>query len=539
MKQLNKLVSSIMLASLALQPISAYAYTKNETVFSNIDYNGTVIETTVNNHLSKLDNASIEDESLLEKIKNLNGSEEYKQEESKLIWNSNGKDIFYQGKSSEELPVTASIDYYLDGEKTTPKKMLNKKGQVTIKMSLKNNSYIPSKKLHTPFVVTAGIMLDQTKDTNIEITNGEVTETGTRSMALALAAPGLYEDLKIKELKSLDEIIINYDTEKFTLNNIYFVATPKVLSRVDITNLNKVNNLDSSIKTIQENMNKLDDGAKILNDGASKIDSGSREINASLNTALQAIKKLEAGSNSLNDGLKQTITSLENVKSMLEDKDIATSLENVKTLITTNENTIALLENTNEGLKINYETYNLKNFNTDEELITYFTNLGQDNYTINNLLTCKKTYEANQNIINLLSINTNTLKAMTSSLQEIYQSVNSLIFELNKGLSLLENGSSNISRGLKQLNSGVEKIYGGSSNLIAGTYNLKSGADNLSNGITTLNKEGINKLTESSSTLTNYSHKVKELVRLSKDYKGYSSSNSNKTTFIYKVKSAK
>lgn len=539
MKQLNKLVSSIMLASLALQPISTYAYTKNETVFSNINYNGTVIETTVNNHLSKLDNASIEDESLLKKIKNLNGSEEYKQEESKLIWNSNGKDIFYQGKSSEELPVTASIDYYLDGEKTTPKKMLNKKGKITIKLSFKNNSYIPTKKLHTPFVVSAGIMLDSTKDTNIEITNGEVTETGTRSMALALAAPGLYDDLKIKELKGLDEITITYTTEKFALNNIYFVATPKLLSKVDITNLNKVNTLDSSIKTIQENMNKIDDGAKTLNSGASKIDSGSRKLNSSLNTALQAIKKLEGGSNTLNNGLKQTIASLENAKKMLEDKDITTSLTNIETLISTNENTITLLEKTNLNLKTNYETYNLKSFNNDEELITYFTSLGLDQYTINNLLTCKKTYEGNQNIINLLTVNTNTLKVMTTSLQEIYQSLNSLIFELNKALSALEKGSNEISDGLKQLNTGIAKIYGGSSSLVEGTNSLKRGADDLSNGISTLNKEGINKLTDTSSNLTNYSNKVKELVRLSKEYKGFSASNSNKTTFIYKVKSAK
>ena len=358
-------------------------------------------------------------------------------------------------------------------------------------------------------------------------------------MPKALAAHGLYDELKIEELTCLDDITITYNTEKFTLNNIYFVATPKLLEKVDITNLNKVNNLDSSIKTIQENMDKIDEGAKSLNDGASKIDNGSREISTNLNTVLQAIKKLEVGSNTLNGGLKQTITSLENVKAMLENKDIAGSLANIETLITTNTNTIALLENTNSTLKVNYDTYQLSNFEADEELITYFTSIGLDQNTVGNLLTCKKTYEGNQNIIKLLTINTETLKAMTSSLQEIYQSVNTLIFELNKGLVKLESGSSEISNGLKQVSSGVEKLYGGSITLTEGTKDLKSGADTLSTGISTLNKEGINKLTESSNKLASYSNKVKELVKLSKDYKGYTSSNSNKTTFIYKVKSAK
>lgn len=535
----NKMISSILLLSLSLNPITTFAYTKNETVYANLNYNGEVKETTVNNHLSKLNKEMIEDEATLSKITNLNGEEKYSQDNNRLIWNSTGKDIFYQGKSQGELPISVSINYYLNGKKSTPKKMLNKKGEVTIKISLENKSYNQSKKLHAPFVVTAGVMFDSTKDTDIEITNGEVEETGTRSMAIALASPGLYDDLKINELKSLDEITINYNTEKFTLNNIYFVATPKLLEKVDITNLNKVNDLSSSINLIQENMNKIDEGAKSLNDGASKIDNGSYEISTNLKTVLQAIKKLEAGSNTLNGGLKQTITSLENVKAMLENKDIKGSLANIETLLTTNTNTISLLENTNASLKTNYENYNLSNFKTEDELITYFKSLGLDQNTISNLLICKKTYEGNQNIIKLLSINTETLKTIVSSLQEIYQSVNTLLFELNKGLVKLENGSNEISNGLKQVSIGVEKLYGGSTNLTEGTSNLKSGADTLSLGISTLNKEGINKLTEETSKLTKYSNKIKELVKLSKDYKGYASSNSDKTIFIYKVKSAK
>ncbi len=541
MKELNKnkIIGSVLLLTMALQPMTTYAYTKTETVYSNLNYNGTIKETTVNNHLSKLNKETIEDEAVLTQIINLNGEEKYEQNSNKLIWDSTGKDIFYQGKTKEQLPVTATITYYLNGKKSTPKKMLNKQGEITIKVAFKNNSYNNSKRLHTPFVVTTGLMLDSTKDTNIEITNGEVTETGTRSMALAFAAPGLYDDLRIKELKGLDEIKINYTTKKFTLNNIYFVATPKLLEKVDVANLNKVNTLDSSIKTIQDNMNKIDEGAKNLNEGALKVDNGSEEINKNLSTILQAIKKLETGSTTLNSGLKQTISSLEKVKIMLENKDISGSLANIETLVNTNLNTISLLESTNSNLKINYENYHLNNFKTDEELINYFASLGLDQNTINNLLTCKKTYEANQNIIQLLTINTDTLRTMTSSLQEIYQTVNALITELNKALIQLEGGSTEISNGLKQVSIGVEKLYSGSSTLTDGTKSLKTGADTLSTGITTLNKEGINKLTANSTKLTNYANKVKELVKLSKEYKGYTSTNSTKTTFIYKVKSAK
>ena len=46
-------------------------------------------------------------------------------------------------------------------------------------------------------------------------------------MLVALTAPGLYESIGLEDLKSLNNVEINYTTTNFTLNNIYLVATPK------------------------------------------------------------------------------------------------------------------------------------------------------------------------------------------------------------------------------------------------------------------------------------------------------------------------
>ena len=32
------------------------------------------------------------------------------------MWNAGGEDIYYQGKSKEELPVSVKLTYYLDGK---------------------------------------------------------------------------------------------------------------------------------------------------------------------------------------------------------------------------------------------------------------------------------------------------------------------------------------------------------------------------------------------------------------------------------------
>lgn len=539
MKINKKIISGLVLTTFLMQPISIYAYSKNETVFSNLNYNGSVENTLVNSHLSKLDKGNIEDYAFLSKITNLNGGEKYEKNGDKIIWNSLGEDIFYQGKTKEELPITIDINYYLNDIEMSPKKMLGKDGEVKIKINFKNNCFNEVNSLHTPFVVSTGLILDSVKNSDISITNGEIEETGTRSIALAVAAPGLYDDLKIKELESLDEVIITYKTEDFSLNNLYFVATPKILEKIDIENLNKINSLDSSISLIQENMNKIEDGANSLNDASLKLNNGSSEITNNLKVLLQAIKKLEVGSNNLDKGIQEVINSLENIKLMLENKNINGSLANIDNLTNANSNTIKVLEKTNNSLKVNYDNYNLNNFNNDNDFINYFTSIGLNQDMIKDLLTCKKTYESNLNLINLLNTNNSTLNILKKSLEEIYGNVNNMIFEFNKALIKLEAGSKEINNGLEQVSVGVDKLYNGSKILTQATSDFSSGADNLSLGISTLNTNGINKLSNSSKKLNNYSNTIKKLINLSKNYQGFSANNSTKTTFIYKVKAVK
>lgn len=541
MRKLNKkkMINCALLLSLTLQPITTFAYSKSETVYSNLNYNGTVKETTVNNHLSKLNKETIEDEAILTKITNLNGDEKFKQENNRLIWDSNGKDIFYQGQTKEKLPISISIDYFLDGEKSTPKKMLNKKGKVTIKISLENNTYNKANNLHTPFVVTTGLILDSTKNTDIEITNGEVEETGTRSMAIALAAPGLYSDLGVEDLKNLDEITINYTTEKFTLNNIYFVATPKLLEKVDTTSLNKVNTLSSAINAIQENMDKLDNGAKSLNEASAKIDSGSNTITNSLNSALKGAEKLEIGSVSVDAGIEQIANALTLAKEELNISSL-TYLKNV------NEQTASTLLNSlqTQGLTTELVTlfnqFTLKSFGlggTYDDGVA--ANTALQNYLLNspyqaqtaNLMQLKNLYD----VYLLLKVDANAFNETAEKINYLSSQIDLLL----AGLNDLKAGATDLTEGIKTLKSGINSLYSGASTLTQGTKALQNGTDTLSEGITTLNKEGINKLTNTTKKVSDYTNTAKDLVNISKNYKGYASNNSDKTTFIYKVKSAK
>ena len=75
----------------------------------------------------------------------------------------------------------------------------------------------------------------------------------------------------------------------------------------------------------------------------------------------------------------------------------------------------------------------------------------------------------------------------------------------------------------------------GSEDLSEGTDKINNGSIELHNGICRINKEGINKLSSYGNEITNYTYKIEKLVDLSKNYKGFSSTNSDEVIFIYKL----
>ena len=116
MKRTMKVISGIFMASLLLQPTSVFAFTKTETVYSNLDATGKPTKSVVNNQLTGIDKGYVIDDTLLKDILNINGDEKFDQNERKLTWKSTGKDIFYQGTIEKDNPITISVKYFLDDE---------------------------------------------------------------------------------------------------------------------------------------------------------------------------------------------------------------------------------------------------------------------------------------------------------------------------------------------------------------------------------------------------------------------------------------
>ncbi len=562
MKKFNQVMTLSVATMLLLNPASVFAMTKNETIYSTLNYNGLVKKTTINTRLSDLEKGSIVDYTKLDDIKNINGREKFSLDSGTLTWKSTGKDIFYQGKLSEELPIKVTAKYYLNGEEVNPKKIKGKSGDVKIVYTFTNESYDKSSGMYTPFVVTTTSIINSDNNTDIDISSGKVVNTGTKNIVTGISAPGLYDSVGLNELKDMDKVTITYNTTKFSMNEVYFIITPKLLSEVDVSVLNKVDSLNSSLNTLQSGMNELQNGSNTLNDGAKKIENGTKSLNDGLKSASVGMEQVNSGASELNSKVT-SINSLVNAlvdimtngnstdseviervnyeKQVINSYDatILPKLEQLQTLYLGNVQAINTLNATNESISQVYNQYSLGNFKLDSTdtrdlpiLSEYFTNLlmsqgmssEEIKSTITNLTTVKKTYEGNLQLITLLEGNNQAL--LTSK---------DLIGTVSSKLSELNDGTNKLSSGTKQINEGLTKLYSGSNELLSGTTNLSDGTNTLNEGIIKINSEGISKLTEYGNKTVTYKNKVKTLTNLSKNYKGFASDNSDSTLFIYKI----
>lgn len=561
MKKLNNLIR-ILLLTIIIIPTNALALTKNESVFSEINPDGTLNKLKVTNHLRIKTKEEIEDEANLEKITNLNGSETFKQDGSTIKWKANGKDIYYEGETNKKLPIDINIKYYLDDKEMNVKDMVGKKGNVKIVLNLTNtekhnvNINGQYEEVYTPFVVMAGTIISSKNNSDIDATNGKVIATGSKNIVTSFASPGLYESLNIDKIKNINNIEISYHTDKFELNNIYILATPKLIDKEDIKIFDDINNITDSINLLQSSMNQIEDGSKTLKNGTDDLLNGVSKIKEALPSE-DSNKENEATLNNLKNTNNTTVNSLTTANSSLKEQltAIDTKIEEASTKKAYVEGQITqvnakLTEATNA-----YNTYNnnLTQVNngisqlqqakdagviTPEQEVQLNTLKGQKQSLDTVVPLLKNQKDALEGTVQSLNGTKEAIEGTITLLNTTKQSINTSI-EANTKLAMLISGNNKVvDSSINTINS-MRTLSSAMNELNEGASKLNQGATTLSEGITKFNNQGIRTLSSYSYKIKNYSNKAEALVDLSKQYKGFASNNSSETIFISKVKSLK
>ena len=548
-KIISKVVSGTLLFSMVGYTLPVLGYTKDETVYSKLDASGKNYETIVSTHIKNTeDEEIIRDLSDLLNVKNTSGDETYTQNGTTFEWKANKNDIYYQGNTDKELPISCEVKYELDGEEISANDIAGKSGKIKITLQYKNkeertvNINGKNVKMYVPFVVMTGTIIQNENAKNVEVSSGKVVDDGTKTIVVGMAMPGLQESLGLSDddIKIPSNIEITMDATNFKTSSIMSYITPKVLEEDDLKILDDLDEVYSQVNTLQTSMNQIQNGANTLKDGTTELEAGANTLKEGVTTAyngaqtissevakstkslkndkseaideatLKAIKQQAAQSSKLTEEQKAQITAQAKASSILKDDKkaeiIAAAQESYPIELTEAEKALIIgtAKNVAEQTAVTTALKTAQDTATQTAVTTALTtaqNIATQTAVTTALTTAQDTATST-------AMQTSTTVAKQVGNQAKKQFTNQVISQMTT-----------LGNGLNQLTSGLSQLNDGASSLADGTTQVNDGANTLAEGIKTFNEEGIKKICNYiNGNVKDLTTRIDKLTELSKEY---------------------
>lgn len=430
---------------------------KEETVYVLADSTGKERKVIVSDHLINDGNKdTIEDASTLKDIENVKGDETFKQDGSKLTWQADGNDIYYQGTSTKETPVSQTITYSLDGKEVKPEELAGKSGKVTIRFDYTNNETVKTKidgkeeEIYVPFAAISGMVLDDSFS-NVKVTNGKVISDGKNNIVVGYALPGLKESLDVDDsdfdgdVSIPDYVEVTADVENFSLSTTMTVVmnATNFISKDGDADLSEV---DDMLDTLTDATDQLKDGSGELADGVDTLKSKMGEFKDGVGTLKNGIKDYTDGASTLSTGIGTLKSGVDTLAG-----SVPTLISGVGTL----KDGSASAAKGASSLKDGAGTLKkgAKDVSTGANTLS--------------------------NGVKDLSTGANTLSGGASDLSTGADT-------LSAGATSLSDGANTLSSGASSLNDGVQSIATNMKTLVSGTQSVSDGAAQLNTGVGTL-----------------------------------------------------
>lgn len=497
---------------------------KEETVYVKAEADGTVRDIIVSDILRNGTGAeSITDRSDLSGIKNVKGKEGFqKRDDGTLVWQAEGKDIYYQGETKKELPVDVKITYYLEGEEIEPSRLAGKSGNVRIRFDYVNHETQTvtvsgeERTISTPFVAVTGLFLDEEKFMNVEMENGRVISDGSRIMAGGVAIPGLADSIALSEVEDLEDpdipeyLELTAYTTGFELPLTMTAVTSDFAEEIDLDDLDSYDDLkddmqelkDASVELVDgthelvdgvielkdgsvelyDGAVELDDGAKELKDGAVELDNGAFDLRDGALDLKDALKAYNAGLDTLvasmanADGNGNDITV---VAGQLSDGVDQVVNATIKSILDSVKSTGLPVDSVEDFLA--YDTGKIPDQSIAEMLAGYQAQIRQ-------MLTLQ------QGMASLSEGLTQVYGGVATQLKPAAQQILDGARELYDGTKELKDGTEELLDGTTELKDGTVELLDGTVELKDGVQELYDGSIELRDGMEEFDEDGIQKL---------------------------------------------
>lgn len=349
MKRLMKLISIALCLSLALSsslvgifalsasgfdlgssqtatPDEAPLY-KDETVYVIAKADGTVDKVIVSDWIKNNCHAPcITDVAALKDIENVKSDAAYTLNSDEMrVWDVQGEDLYLRGTGTAPLPVDLSVTYALDGKVISPEALKGKSGKVTIRFDYTNNQYETvvidgrEERIYVPFLMLTGLFLDNSKFSDVSVTNGKVVSDGDRTIIAGVAFPGLQHDLGLNktEIDVPDYVEITAQTSDFELGATVTIATNGILNALDSSKLD-------SLDALKASMNRLTGAMTALLDGSSQLYTGLQTLLEKSGELTDGVDRLYIGAQQLESGAQQVDQGTGELKSGAESLSLGT-----------------------------------------------------------------------------------------------------------------------------------------------------------------------------------------------------------------------
>ncbi len=285
---------------------------KTETVYAVLNGDGSLSDIVVSGWLHNDSGIKNLKEKLnLTDVKNVKTDEVPEDNNGEYTWNSDSNDIYYQGNSTEQLPVTMQITYELDGQKLSQEELKGKSGHLKINIHLTNvnseTKTINGKNviIH-PFFVAGGMLsLDNDHYSNTTCDQGKIVTDGSKQMLVFAAVPGLKDTLDSADLSKVsdqlsvgDDINIECDvTDCDELNLMMGMSNEEDISDI-LDEGDSIEELTNGITKLMDADDQLVDGSQQLADGTQQLITESEPLTSSSGS----IRTLSNGALTLNSG---------------------------------------------------------------------------------------------------------------------------------------------------------------------------------------------------------------------------------------------
>ena len=525
---------------------------KEETVYVIADANGKSKKVIVSEWLKNQKGSdTLKDKSNLKDVKNVKGDQDFtKGSGDELTWNADGSDIYYQGTSDKQLPVDVTITYKLNGKTVSAKELDGASGKLTMEFTYKNNTGKTQKvngknvTIYQPFLMVSGLMVDNDKMSNVEVTNGKVINSGDKTVVVGMALPGLEESLGLANLTDSDgkkididvpqKVTIKADVSDFSLLTTVTLAENSALEELNLDDVDSVDDLKDSLKKLGDSSKELVDGSKKLEDGVGELNDKSGDLADGVDKVNQGAKDLNDGAQDLNQGAKDLDDGTNELASQVKDlpssaqqlldgaKSIKSALGNADSETQTIYTGAAAIEDGAQQMADNLKNTNGKSIyeaaaGIQEGAAKVTGGADQLSDGLNDLngylsTSISTLQETEKQVKQLMGSNPDNIDAYTKVITGIETSIKYQQGVQQAFTSTLQAGITSIKEGAALIDTYAGKIADGSESLVKGAAKLEAGAKAIQSGVDTMvsgnNGQNLNTMIAGLSMLSQQSGKL-------------------------------